>query len=863
MPCTALMLSLSLTSCGGSSSVDPFKSLVVVNSQKIWWEGFMKDMKRRRELGMPVVDMVKALDNYIMGVICNLHGMVDGGGFRSKTISQMRFICETMDFGEVCKFSESSISRRVEFLRVRGSVSRRYDCMDSVFGALLNTFQEINRSFYLNSANLVTLLEIMISKVLFGFGGLNDTWTFFFTTLMIMSGNGHFKAMCPGGVIQDNRKPNSVGTDTVANREGDITNTLYEITGIPHNQRYLQDLNCTRFTKTAWEQFCTASAAGNELTSQPSPELNGRSLILTELRGGDSKESILQNVMPRNESVTQAMAFNSVDPDRTGARQLAEKMKVTQVELVIMCTNVLDTLVESEHTRTGMVVSPVLWPGSGIPTHKRSRQQFQDIGRDVNTGRHRELDDKEGIAFFLVYSRVFTRLYPGLINRVRAMPSEINEGVSAMIEWASFFLNEYCKGVIDPTVAANWSRIVQGYTTRGVALSVWLKTIHHLSRVKNVENKQETVRDLMMDLMADALHIGMVPQVLTCIMSRAVNMGSLLMVMTIAESLGVPVISWKGLNHFFDSDEPPTEEGVFMEEYVAIRTFVVECIDNRRFSPAEEGDWDIQNNISCYITGEGRENLGPLHENSGFLRFSYSKDKPGDENSLFNKVAARFLKMKGRDMFKTCHMGPERISYKLAFEDLLKYSPDFRGLASHRTYFSKKHFVKMGLLQFLPGLTDYAEVESPPFAKHVMFKEDDQVKSEALAVNIWTLLTMVSMAGQILVHPSISESFSMGITTEVLAKSPPGSTPGNMPWTRIFDRNSKPMRMFIPAENRPEHYLRPEDDTFPSTGILPLARSIDRWLPEDIFHCPWLCMLARTLCCNLKEVPASAVKVCY
>ena len=213
-------------------------------------------------------------------------------------------------------------------------------------------------------------------------------------------------------------------------------------------------------------------------------------------------------------------------------------------------------------------------------------------------------------------------------------------------------------------------------------------------------------------------------------------------------------------------------------------------------------------------------------------------------------------------MFKTCHMGPERVSYKLAFEDLLKYTPDFRGLASHKTYFSKKHFAKMGLMSFLPGMPDYGEVEPPPFARHVVFKEEDQVKSEGLGVNLWSLLTMVSLAGEILVHPSVNDLFSMGLTTQILAKSPMGCTPGNMPWTRVFDRNSKPQRLFVPDECRPTHYLRPEDDTFPSTGILSLARSMDEWLPEDMLHCPWLFRLAKTLKCNLKEVPAAVIKVC-
>ena len=159
-----------------SASVDPFKALMIVNSQKVWWEGFLKDMRHRRENGASVEDSVKSFEKYIMGVICNLHANVDGGGFRSKTISQIRFIVETLNFGEVCVLSAHSIAKRMASKSAKISPHRKYDRVYRGWNAFMNTFTEINRSFYLNSANLVCVLEIMISQLLHKFGGLNDTW---------------------------------------------------------------------------------------------------------------------------------------------------------------------------------------------------------------------------------------------------------------------------------------------------------------------------------------------------------------------------------------------------------------------------------------------------------------------------------------------------------------------------------------------------------------------------------------------------------------------------------------------------------------------------------------------------------------
>lgn len=687
--------------------------------------------------------------------------------------------------------------------------------------------------------------------------------TYFFITLLVMSGNGHFQMMGEKGPLPDRRKPNNTGADNAVNRVGDIVNGLYEIISVPDKDRYLMILNCTRFTKTAWEQVCMATAAGNEVVNQPTSELNDRPMAVTELRGGDSLEPIIMQVAPRGDAQSQAMALNSCDPDRNGVRRLAEKMKVAQASVELICTNTPDlTEVAAEHTKTLLVVLPVIPPGSGMPCHKRSRQQFQDIGRDVNTGRHREIEDKESVVYFLQYSHVFASLYGGLINRGRGMPFEINQPTAALIEWSTFYLQQYSEGVMNAVVRESFSRMVQGYTTRGVAWYVWIQTMNHLAQAKDLEHKEETIRPLLMDLFADVMPIVGVPSMLTCLMSRAVDMSSLLMTMVIAENFAVPVISWKGLNQFFEDSQPPTEEGLYMDEYVMIRKFFVDCLEARRFCPgSEEGSWDAMNNISCYITGEGREGLAPLHENSGFMRFSYNKDKNGDDSLLFNKMANRFQKMKGRDMFKVCHMGPERVCYKLAFEGLLKYMPDFRGMASHYTYCYAKHFKKMDLLQFLPGLTDYTEVEPLPFARHVHFKEGDQVKSEALGINPFSLLTIVALAGEILIHPSISNSFAMGLVTQVLARAPPNATPAGICTTREFDSNSKPMRMFIPMENKPEHFLRPDDNTFANTGVLPLARGMGRFLPEDFLHCTTLYQLSITFKCDVLEVPASAVKV--
>jgi hypothetical protein len=842
----------------------------------MWYKAFMKDMKHRRMRGMSVDHVVANIDKYVTGAIFNLRGMVSGGGFRSKTIEQMLFICDTMNMKEICFLSERSIHARLQQFKAKVPPNRRYDRTDSVLGGLMDTFEEVNQSFYLNSANLALLFEMMISQLLYNFGGLNDTWTYFFAMIMVMAGNGHYKMAVSGGpVIADNRKPNGTGTDNAINRLMDIYNKIYDILGVPIHQRMLLPMACSRFSNTVWEQASTASAAPStssaslEIFTQPPTELNGRPLYASEMRGGDSLNPIIKDVLPRNETATSSAALTTSDPKKTNERVITVKQRIQQAHLLLACSNVLDSVLSAEQTRSGEIVSDVMWPGSGPLCNKRSRKQFQDIARDVNTGRHRDLIDPDGVAYFLVFPHVFASLYLGLSNRVRAAPTEINQPVSALLEWASFFLLKYFEGMLNHTERENWSRMEQGYRSRGVALGAYIKSIEHLSRFQDSDGMMDLVQSAILDMAVDALPLVCVPYVLTRIMARSLHMGCTVMSMSVADDMDVPVVSWEGLNDFFDAEAPPVEGDRHYEEYVMIRNFFVDCINLRRFAPEEnERDWSVCDNVSCYISGEGNEDLTPLHDTQGYMRLPTAnpgRDRHGerqpDEFAMFSKMAKRFIKAKGRDMFEKCHMGPEPVSYKLAFQDLLKYTGDLRGLASAQMFHSKKHFEKMGLIQHVAGLTNHDSPEAPPFAKHATFKSEGHIKSEGLAVNPWSMLAIVSLAGQILPHPNCNDMLAIGAVTRILSKAPAGFTPGNTCRTRVFGPDSKPVRLFPASEGRPAHFLRPEDATFPSTGALPLARQMGVFLPEDMAHCPWLYMLAANLFCSVAEVPAKAIRV--
>jgi len=138
--------------------------------------GFVKDMSKRRQSGATVSTCVDNLGKYLLSAIQSLEGMVDAGGFRSKTITQMKEIVETMDFVKVCSTGGDSIHQRMKAKAAFISSTRGYDTIYRAWYAFTDTFREVNSSLNLNAINLMCGVEVLISMLLFKFGGLNDTW---------------------------------------------------------------------------------------------------------------------------------------------------------------------------------------------------------------------------------------------------------------------------------------------------------------------------------------------------------------------------------------------------------------------------------------------------------------------------------------------------------------------------------------------------------------------------------------------------------------------------------------------------------------------------------------------------------------
>jgi hypothetical protein len=675
-----------------------------------------------------------------------------------------------------------------------------------------------------------------------------------------MSGNGHFQSMTQDGPVPCRIKINTTGMDYLLARLTDLENAQYERLMVPPKDRHNIILNCMRFTATVWENLVTAQAAGGRLVAVPPSDANFQPMSLTEVR--DSLKTLIQFGPPRGEEMGQTCSFNSQEMDNK-SRVASRKRKLGNNCIVVLASNVGSKNNEQkEEGNTLDAVCAVMPSGVPPPVAKRRRIDFNDTEANANTARHQPLENKDVVVNCITSTVNFAGM-AALLNHVGAITAEIGPGIEAFYEWGCYYIKQFVGTCLDQFVHNNFSRMKEGYKSRGVVLSIWLKTIHALSLGR--ASKAEAMHHLWMDIHTDALPLVMVPLVFCNLLYRGVHMGSLLLSCVLADHLKCPVVSLRHLNMFFELEGPPALDALeagFREDYLLIQGFIRLCLAQNRFCPAEDGPFCPGSNVSCYVTGDGGADLAPVNPKTSVFRFAPGKEK--DENQdITHKAALRIASQYGALLYGQCHMGPEVATYRLALAHLLeRFAPDMRGLVSPSMFCSRKHMHCLGLGRELPGLADYTDPAPPPFARQCSFRLREQLQAQALGVNVWSLLLVVALAGSTDLTPDVSNSFSNGVLEAILAHAPAAATPGNILPTPRFDHSTSSVKLFVSDENRPDHFLRPPEPSFVINGTLPIAKlSPGRFVVEDLLHCAQILPVAKNLHCDPMEVPANAFTV--
>ena len=420
-------------------------------------------------------------------------------------------------------------------------------------------------------------------------------------SVVVMAGNGHYQTMTPEGPVPCRVKPNTTGMDFLLARVMDVWNALYEKLMIPPKDRHNLIVNCMRFTATVWENLVTAQAAAGRLIAVPPADANFQTMSLTEIR--DSLKPLIQYGPPRGPEGGTVVSFNSQEVNTT--RVASRKRKLNNNNIVVISSNVgSKNNDQKEEGNTLDVVCAVIPPGVPAPAPQRLRTELNDTDVNANTARNQPLENRDMAVNCIAYTSNFAGLFVGLLNHIGAMQTEVNPVVSAFYDWGCYYIKQFVSSSMDVFVRDNFSRMREGYKSRGVVMTIWLKTQHALSLGK--KTKIDAIQHLWMDIQTDALTMVHVPIVFCNLLYRGVHMASLLMTSVIADHLKCPVVNVRNLNRFFELEAAPDlaamDDG-FKDDYTKILEFVRSCFVHNRFCPADDAPFCNLGNVSCYISG--------------------------------------------------------------------------------------------------------------------------------------------------------------------------------------------------------------------------------------------------------------------
>ena len=249
---------------------------------------------------------------------------------------------------------------------------------------------------------------------------------------------------------------------------------------------------------------------------------------------------------------------------------------------------------------------------------------------------------------------------------------------------------------------------------------------------------------------------------------------------------------------------------------------------------------------------------GPADDKKSIYRIMKSKFV----GSLTVEIDKNIKNVFGVELFEACHM--EKTMYGNALDHLINhFTVDLRKIMGPHVFASKRHMTKLGLSADIPGLEDFTDpFVSPAFARLVDVGGDASSQPcAAVGVNMWALLTVVSLSGAIL-HPKICSKFASNVVKLMLEFAPVSAVPGkNVILSRFNMHTTAPERIIVSGKNTSlYHLLRPTEDLgFLTTGKLTIGPTMGNLLPEDQYHCGFLGPLCDLYHCDMWSLEAEKV----
>lgn len=303
------------------------------------------------------------------------------------------------------------------------------------------------------------------------------------------------------------------------------------------------------------------------------------------------------------------------------------------------------------------------------------------------------------------------------------------------------------------------------------------------------------------------------------------------------------------------------------EAYGKIRAWVQWLSWNNCFCPDDSSrPFCKQGNIKCYVSSPGNPD-GSISDDKAVRRVLRMGPMDRGSRCLLTAVSDLISHSYGAPLRKYCHFGPELSILRNLLRSLTGMEVDLRALFnSSPIYNTKKHVQKLGLQSDVPGLGMFADDSPGKYVCEFEWKESGNgLKSQGLGVNMWALLTLVSLLGSKDIHCKARGRASQALLKLILKMSPSACTPGGvLPIRSFHDRSVEPEVVFVSLEGRCDHFLRPiDDDNFAFNGVFSYCGLVNGKMPEDLLGCAGVQAMADFFQCKYVEIPPSEVYCQY
>lgn len=485
----------------------------------------------------------------------------------------------------------------------------------------------LNESARLNALNLSALFALVISDMVSFLGAHQTTWIYKQFTVIVVGGNGHLRYE---------------GNPWSAKRNSSGEGAKYKIwvfllTGMAFlcdgiTGEMIQSLSIrkiTRITVPQLEGMCAVTKADNQIVSVPNANILLTPIIFDELLRNLNVDALnaLINLLPRD-AQQEAITMKTMEPEKNQVKRAdGEVDRLQGMGPLVYC---MSTNSNPQNSNVGEPIKSLLCaihavpPGAAMPDHdvlggalhSDRKRKLNDQTGDTSEGVSTEpiiKDIREHVIWTLsVLPAVCRRL--ALLNKVGLTNTEIPRPCIMLFNWfLSFFLNNM-NFVIGSTVFSDFHRLMQGYLSRGVGLSMLVTTAKHFRRQGTTY--REASLQTTIDMESSAMSLQILHTSLLSGLTRMLDCNMLWTSQIITRILKTPVLDldWlcSALNDSFPIDNTSPDyaklrryllnmQGAMQANYVAVPQLATKVMYQMMQTYLEKYCSLVKDNFKTYL----------------------------------------------------------------------------------------------------------------------------------------------------------------------------------------------------------------------------------------------------------------------